>query len=180
MTPRTQELLNFLVTSKIRVREAIDALPPHARDAPAAAGRWSVSQVVDHLATVGASIARLVKTKVAEGRAAGLGPETNQSSILWSLDVAHVLDRRQRLEAPSRIHPRPDVTLDDAWTRLEQVHEEAREAVAETDGLAIAGIVSPHRLLGPLNLYQWVIFMGAHELRHAQQIREAGTQKRVA
>jgi hypothetical protein len=52
--------------------------------------------------------------------------------------------------------------------------------VAETDGLAIAGIVFPHRLLGPLNLYQWVIFMGAHELRHAQQIREAGTQKRVA
>lgn len=173
MSPRTAELLNFLVTSRIRVREAIDALPAHRREATPLEGRWSVPQIVDHLATVGTGIATLLTTRLAEAQAAGLGPETNQASILWSLDVAHVLDRRQRLEAPARIQPRAEVTLDDAWARLEGAHAAAEAAILPTDGLAIGEVTAPHRFLGPLNLYQWVIFLGAHELRHAQQIRES-------
>jgi hypothetical protein len=172
MHPRTEELLNFLLTSQIRLREAVDAVPPVRRNAPPRDGRWSVGQVLEHLALTERGIARLLAKRTAEARAAGLGADRETSSILWSLDVARVMDRRQPLDAPSRIQPSPDVTADEAWRRLQEVNGELRQAVAATDGLAMGELVFPHPFLGPLNLYQWAIFAGAHELRHAQQIRE--------
>jgi hypothetical protein len=33
-------------------------------------------------------------------------------------------------------------------------------------------VVVPHPALGDQNLYQWIAFVGAHESRHAAQIRE--------
>ena len=30
----------------------------------------------------------------------------------------------------------------------------------------------PHPVLGPINIYQWALFVGSHEARHALQIRE--------
>ena len=47
-----------------------------------------------------------------------------------------------------------------------------RGAVDRADGLAIGEVTAPHPFLGSLNLYQWLIFLGAHEARHAAQIRE--------
>jgi hypothetical protein len=38
--------------------------------------------------------------------------------------------------------------------------------------MALGDITVPHPVLGPLNLYQWVLFVGGHESRHAIQIRE--------
>jgi hypothetical protein len=32
----------------------------------------------------------------------------------------------------------------------------------------------PHPALGVLDGYQWLAFVGTHELRHANQIREIG------
>ena len=172
MHPRTEELLNFLLTTQIRLREAVDSVSPAARNEPAPPGRWSVAEVLEHLALVETSIARLIMKKVGEGRAAGLGPETETSSILWSLDVHSVLDRNERLEAPERTRPVAKATVDEAWRHLEDAHATARNAVASTEGLAIGGLTHAHPSFGPINLYQWVIFIGAHELRHALQIRE--------
>ena len=172
MHPRTEELLNFLLTCQLRLREAVDYVNPAKRDAPPGQGRWSVSQVIEHLAIVERGIARLIRKRLATARDAGLGPETEVSSVLWSLDVNRVLDRRQPLDAPERVRPTGALTADAAWHELQAANADAREAVASTDGLAIGTITHPHPSMGDLNLYQWVVFLGAHELRHAQQIRE--------
>jgi hypothetical protein len=34
----------------------------------------------------------------------------------------------------------------------------------------------PHPVLGPTNGYQWFLFIGSHEARHADQIRETARQ----
>jgi hypothetical protein len=44
--------------------------------------------------------------------------------------------------------------------------------VRSADGLALSEIVQPHPVLGPINLYQWIAFVGAHEARHAAQVME--------
>ena len=172
MHPRTEELLNFLLPTQIRLREAVDSVSPAARNEPAPPGRWSVAEVLEHLALVETGIARLINKKVSDGRAAGLGQELESSSILWSLDVHKMLDRNERLEAPERTRPASAAGVEDAWRHLEDAHATARHAVASTEGLAIGTLTHPHPSLGPLNLYPWVIFIGAHELRHALQIRE--------
>ena len=45
-----------------------------------------------------------------------------------------------------------------------------RAAVATADGLALGNIKHNHPLLGELDLYEWLVFLGEHEARHKKQI----------
>lgn len=59
-----------------------------------------------------------------------------------------------------------------AWPLLEAARADLRAAVASADGLALEAVRAPHPVFGDLNLYQWIVFVAAHEERHAGQIRE--------
>jgi hypothetical protein len=50
------------------------------------------------------------------------------------------------------------------------------DAASAASGLALGGIVYPHSMLGALTLYQWILFLGQHELRHAKQIQSISAQ----
>jgi hypothetical protein len=45
-----------------------------------------------------------------------------------------------------------------------------RAAVVTADGVALGEIKHNHAILGELDLYQWLIFVGQHEGRHRKQI----------
>jgi len=45
-----------------------------------------------------------------------------------------------------------------------------RAAVVMADGLSLGEIKHNHPILGELDLYQWLIFLGQHESRHRKQI----------
>lgn len=170
--PRAREVYDYLVTARVHLEDAVRAVPAAAREARRTPDRWSVAEILEHLARVNESIARLVDKRVATGREAGLGPDPESTSILWTLDVARLLDRRERMEAPDRIVPTGSLTFDAAWEALGRADEALQRAVLAADGLALGTISYPHTFLGPLNLYQWVAFAAAHEFRHAAQIRE--------
>jgi hypothetical protein len=59
-----------------------------------------------------------------------------------------------------------------AWTALENAGSMMRSMLVANDGLALSSITHPHPRFGPLSVYDWVAFLGAHEVRHAEQIRE--------
>lgn len=170
--PRAREVFDYLITAHVHLEDSVGTVPEAARDTRRSPDRWSVAEVLEHLATVNDSIATLLDKRVAAGREAGLGPDPETTSILWTLDVARLLDRRERMEAPPRIVPTGGLSSVAAWNALELADSTLRRAIVAADGLALATITHPHRFLGPLNLYQWVAFAAAHEFRHAAQIRE--------
>jgi len=172
MHPRTRELLEYLDAQRAALRAAFDAVPPDARDQPPAPGQWSAAAVVEHLAIVDARIAKVLSKRIAEGRAAGIGPETSTDPVLPTIDTAMVLNRATRVTAPEVLHP-TGLDADAAWAALERATVHVRASVAEGDGLALSTITHPHPLFGPLSLYYWIAFVGAHEARHAAQIRES-------
>ena len=172
MHPRTQELLEYLEAQRAVLRAAFDAVPPAARDKAPAPGQWSAAAVIEHLAIVDGGIARLISKKVAEARASGLGPETSTDPVLPTLAVARVVDRSNRFAAPDAVQPK-GLDADAAWEALERATVAVRAAVAEGDGLALDSITHPHPRSGLQSLYYWIAFVGAHEARHAEQIRES-------
>jgi hypothetical protein len=171
MHPRTYELMDYVAAQRVVLRAAFDAVPEEARHRPPAPGEWSPVGIVEHLAIVNARIAVLITKRVAEAREAGLGPETSAESVLATIDVDRVAARVTRAAAPEVLHP-TGVDADAAWAALERATVAFREAVAAADGLALSNVIHPHPLLGPLSLYEWIAFVGAHEARHAAQIRE--------
>jgi hypothetical protein len=59
---------------------------------------------------------------------------------------------------------------------LERTRAHFLEFVQSCDGLALGEVSFAHPALGPLNVYQWLLFAAGHHARHAAQIREIGQQ----
>ena len=133
-----------------------------------------------HRAIVETSIARLIEKRGAEGRAAGVGPETETRTVLYTLDSARVLDRREPIAAHERVQTKGGLDADAAWAAVEKAQAAVRAAVIGIDGLALGEITYPHRSFGTLDLYQWIVFTATHEMRHILQIREIGAALKTA
>ena len=90
------------------------------------------------------------------------------------------LTAQQRRVAGEASRPQGLLDAAAALTRLEGERAKFRDAVIAADDLALDDAVTSHPRLGALNMYQWVLFTGAHESRHAAQIREIGESLRSA
>jgi hypothetical protein len=66
--------------------------------------------------------------------------------------------------------PRADIDFKEALDGLESSRDALRTAVVSANGLALGEIKHTHAILGELDLYQWLIFVGQHEGRHRKQI----------
>lgn len=172
MHRRLAELVDHLDVQRTAVLEAA-ALLPHDkwRVRPDLAG-WSVADVITHLHRVERGVAKLIAKRASEARQQGHPSESDDSCVLGALDGRQVVDRSRRLQAPVQVQP---VDVPDAATALAMLEESRvalRAALAQADGLALGTIRHPHPLLGELDLYQWILFVGQHEARHRTQITE--------
>ena len=173
MQPRIQEVLAYLDAQYESLRSAFESVATEKRSTSPAPGAWSPAGVIEHLSIVETNIARLISQRIAAGREAGVGAETDHSSVIETFAAATVIsDRTRRIVSGERSHP-TQMEPNAAWKAFDAAHSNLRSAVVSGDGLALGEIMHPHPVFGPLNLYHWVAFVGGHEARHAEQIREA-------
>jgi uncharacterized damage-inducible protein DinB len=173
MHPRTDELLRHLDTQHERLRTAVERIPSSRREEKPSPDRWSVAEVIEHLSIVESRIERVFSSKLAEARASGqVGPEHDMSPVVGTLDMDRVLDRSRKITAAEAARPTGKLDLEAAWQQLERARGKLCESVRGADGLALCEVVHPHPVLGPINLYQWIAFVGGHEARHAAQVLE--------
>jgi hypothetical protein len=171
MHPRLQELFAYLSVRRTALREAVEAVPEVLRDRQPAADRWSVAEVLEHLGLVEERFKTIIADRLAEARASGLGAERETSPIVPTLNLAGILDRSSKHQAPDVVRPHGS-DWKTAWSRLEDIRRSFLGVYGSGDGLALADVVHVHPRLGSLNLYQWGVWVGGHEARHTEQIRE--------
>jgi uncharacterized damage-inducible protein DinB len=176
MHPRLEEVLNYLDSERAALANAVEQVPADLRDQQPGPDRWSVAQVLQHLLIIEKRIAMGMTKWVGHARATGLGPESETSSVLNSLDLALIADRSKRRNAPDEVRPSGDLDAASGWTALEKTRASLRAAAVAGDGLALSEVIQPHPVLGPINLYQWLLFVGAHEARHTGQVREIAAE----
>jgi hypothetical protein len=129
-----------------------------------------VAEILDHLRMVESGVARLITKRVGQAKEAGLGEEKSTASVMPSFDKYSAQLESAVLKSPEMVLPRTDVDFKEALDGLESSREALRAAVVSADGLAIGEIKHTHVVLGELDLYQWLIFVGQHEGRHRKQI----------
>ena len=176
MHPRIEEVLSYLDTERTALRDAVELVTPELRDQSPGANRWSIAQVLQHLVMIEKRIGGGMTKWIADARAGGTGPETETSSVVNSLPLQLIADRSKPRSAPEEFQPPGDADAASAWASLEQSRETLRAAILSGDGLALGQVKQPHPVLGPINLYQWALFVGSHEARHAGQIREIAAE----
>lgn len=176
MHSRTEEVLAYLDTQRAALAEAVAATPVALRERRPAPDRWSIAEVLDHLAMVDGSINELLETQVASARDAGLGGEREAGAAGSRFDPTLILDRSRRVQASERFHPRGGIDAGAAQAKLAQRQQALRDMLLGWDGLALHEVIVPHHVFGPLNIYEWVLFVAGHEGRHAAQIREIAAE----
>jgi uncharacterized damage-inducible protein DinB len=169
MHPRIKEVVEALDSRRAELTRAVNEVPTSARNRRPSEDRWSVAEVLEHLALVEENIPQRVKALVTEQRT---NPERESTSIAETIDSAFMLDRSKKRVAREAMQPRSGVDAAAAWTRLERARQVTHETLRELDGVALSDVSAPHPALGPLNGYQWFLFLAAHEGRHTAQIRE--------
>jgi uncharacterized damage-inducible protein DinB len=168
---RLAEILTELERTRARLLDTVAGADATRLTAEPPPGKWSSAEVLDHLANVEKSIAGLIG-RVIERAGDTLEKETSEESVLGRFDSSVARDRTRRIEAPESIHPRAGVTVDDARAALDASRQMLMQALDRADGFALENLSFPHRIFGTLDLYQWLLFLDAHENRHREQIAE--------
>lgn len=174
MHPHLIAVLGYLDEARGAVRAAVAKVPEGLRRTRPAPARWSVAEVLEHLALVDRSFAQRMADAIAEARVAGLGPENRPRDPLPPAIVHRMADRSEAREAREALRPSGGLDAAAAAAELDAARDAVRQAVSLADGLALGSVSAEHRIFGSLTMYQWVELTAAHEMRHADQIREIG------
>lgn len=159
------EIIDILEKSREDFRAAAAGLPESLAKTRPEAGRWSVLECVEHVATV----EEMFLKRLAGGEYTEAPPEDSAKEASLA---ARVVDRSSRRQAPEAVLPKGQFTslaagleqFDGARGRSLQF---ARERAADLYALA-----SFHPVFGPLNGVEALIIIASHSSRHAEQIRE--------
>ena len=179
MPSPSDDLIQHLNQNRTALRQAVDSIPASLRERRPGADRWSVAEVLEHLAIVerrvAGRMADALKTAAASAEATAASAKASAGSPTHTIDrdlVARFSDRSQRFKASEASEPKGGMTADQAWAALEEVRADLTRMVREGDQFPLAEPIAPHPRFGPWNFRQWAVFMGGHDARHADQIRE--------
>lgn len=175
MTSRTEALLAYLEQQHEVLRRSVESVPADRRAVRPAADRWSVAEILEHIAIVETRLQKLFAAKVADARAT-FGPDEASLPDLHPWDRSRVLDRSYAVTANEAVRPTGTLDPEAAWSAVERSYASFRETVRASDGVPLGRILQPHPVFGPMNLHNWVEFVAGHEARHAAQIREVSAR----
>lgn len=164
-----RDIADYLGEQRSRLEEVVAGIPARVRGLRPASDSWSVAEIVEHLGIVEARVTELVRSAASrlETRIAA-SPDVDVSG----LDLGRLLDRSRKVQSAEGSRPQGDVTAEAGLDILRERRRALLVAMAETDGLPLESVIFPHPAIGPMNLYQWLRFIGAHEARHTEQIVE--------
>jgi len=140
-------------------------------------GRWSVADIVEHLARVEELFVDRIALRLPEAPAGPVdrSPEATDAfvrSVVPDRSVSVVFPGRVSLaEAPSQIAPKGEWDPEESMRRFREGRSRTADLL-RTSSADLRGHVVEQPALGALDGYQWVLFLAAHSVRHTKQILE--------
>lgn len=164
------EIYEHIDRTRARLLSAVEGLSEEQHGYSPAADRWSAAQLCEHLSIVEGNVVGLLGKLLDKAEESGAPARGDQVFEPVSIDEFVERSRSVKFEAPERIRPTGALPLADSLARLRESRaalHALRPRLERADGRAQR---FPHPAWGPLDLYQWLLFVGAHEDRHLGQL----------
>ena len=159
--------MQYLESTKKNVLEATKGLSDAQWNFKPAADRWSVAQVMEHIAAAEDFIRDILKEKVMVAPAGETGRDVKKTD---EAVLAMVPDRTNKVQAPEPLVPTNRFGSPDGSVKhFVESRGATEEFLKTTPGLRDHVTDSP---LGKLDGYEFVLFIAAHSERHTKQINE--------
>jgi DinB superfamily len=170
MGSRFQEIIITIEASRARLLNAVSGLDQAALDRRPADGTWSVGEILHHLMLMETSVTRLLERQVTRAAQHGLLPDTSNASMLSSLDRFSIETAPEKIVAPQGFIPTHGLPRAELLDGLASSRAALLREAVRADSFDLAQLHFPHPVLGRLDMYQWVLYLGQHELRHLHQV----------
>jgi hypothetical protein len=161
-----QKAQRYLTESRKGVEEAVKGLTDAQLKFKPAPDRWSIAEVVEHLAVI-EDVLRGILGKLPQAPAPAADRNTKEVDAMI---LAKVPDRSTKLQAPEAAQPTGRWTPAATLEHFIASRAQTTALLNDTPGLRAHVIVHPY--FGPLDGYQWIIAAAAHTERHTKQILE--------
>ena len=149
----------------------VEAIPGPLRERRPGPDRWSVAEIVEHLALVETQYTSIVREALDKVRTLGLPANGSARQPLPDTLESLMANRAARRPAPEPFKP-TGLPFESAWAKASEVRGSLLGLLASADDVAFHEALYDHPRFGVLNAYQWVEFVAAHERRHIDQLRE--------
>jgi len=159
--------LQYLESTKKNIQEATRGLSAAQWNFKQGPERWSVAQVMEHIAAAEDMLRGLTTEKVMAAPAA-LDRDVKH---IDEMVVTMVTDRTHKADAPEPLRPVNRFgSPEEALKHFVESRAETEEFLRKTPDLRAHAVDSP--LGTKLDAYEWVLFIAAHSERHTKQINE--------
>jgi hypothetical protein len=164
------EIFDEIDRTRGRLLETVEGLSDEQQGFRPAPEKWSAAQLCEHLSIVEGNVTKLIDRLLAKAEESDQVRDPATSFAPVSIEEFVEQTRTQKLDAPERVRPGDSCPLADSLAALRDTRDALhalRPRLEQADGHAVR---FPHPAWGSLNLYQWLLFIGAHEERHIAQI----------
>ena len=159
--------LQYLESTKKNVLEATKGLSEAQWNFKPAPDRWSVAQVMEHIAAAEEYLLATTKEKVMTGPAGEPGRDAKK---IDEAVLMMVPDRSHKAQAPEPLVPTNRFgSPENSVRHFVESRAATEDFLKSTAGLRDHVMDSP---LGKLDGYEFVLFIAAHSERHTKQINE--------
>ncbi|MDP2886316.1 MAG: DinB family protein [Ignavibacteria bacterium] len=134
-----------------------------------AGGGWSIQDILEHLSIVESQLIRLIAT-LTDKAAAATGPNPPLHAFEVSLEPYLEQSRTEKYVTRDKFEPTGTVKAADSLKVLHDVQRELLNLRPRLQSVDPTLVRFPHWVFGPLDLAQWLAFVGVHEERHLGQI----------
>jgi hypothetical protein len=164
-----EEIYAALDKMRSTVVDAVSSLSEEQANFRPSPEKWSATLIVEHLAKTESNLVRVV------GKLLGKAEVENTPSdgkINPPVSFAAIADRArtERFQAPAFIAPEGAASVAESLEQLSQSRAALLELRPRIEAVDCSKVGYPHPAFGKFNLYQWLAFIGIHELRHLAQI----------
>ena len=160
--------VQYLERTRAGVYQATSGLTPEQWDFKPATNKWSVAEVVEHIAAAEDLLRGMVQDKVMKSPA-----RTNKVdlAVLDAMVLQKVPDRSTKAQAPEPLQPNnrygsPKASLQ----HFRESRSQTIDYLKDTPNLRGHAMASP--MGQQLDGYEWILFIAAHSDRHTKQILE--------
>lgn len=159
--------LQYLESTKKGVLEATKGLSDAQWNFKPAPDRWSVAQVMEHIAAAEDFLRTLAKEKVMVAPAGEAGRDVKKTD---EAVLAMVPDRTNKVQAPEPLVPTNRFRSPEGSIRhFVESRATTEDFLKSTTGMRDHVMESP---MGKLDGYEFVLLVAAHSERHTKQINE--------
>ncbi len=156
---------------RARLKELVSSLTTKQTSSLPDDEKWSVAQIVEHIAMVDESAMRICAKLLKKARDAG---QTSDGAVVITDNFLQKGSEiaRMKVEAPEVVRPTGTTSIAESLVKLDETAknvEQLRELFASVNGTELK---FPHPFFGDISAQEWLALKGGHEMRHIKQIEK--------